>query len=116
LAHLAVANRHIAELTVEIVRQRVVVKHALDTGQRSEMAESLLSAGGAGARPDHSVNGRTWLTACKCLEYLLTELFQLDSLKRWLVAPDAIRLIETRGDHPVDGAPVANSAPRRAAE
>ena len=27
-----------------IVRQRVIVKHALDTGQPSEMAESLLHA------------------------------------------------------------------------
>ena len=44
LAHLAQANRHIAELTVQIVRQRVIVKHALDTGQPSEMAESLLEA------------------------------------------------------------------------
>ena len=44
LAHLAQASRHIAELTVQIVRQRVIVKHALDTGQRSEMAESLLDA------------------------------------------------------------------------
>ena len=42
--HLALANRQIAELTVQIVRQRVTVKHALDTGQRSEMAESLLDA------------------------------------------------------------------------
>jgi hypothetical protein len=40
--HLALANRQIAELAVQIVRQRVIVKHALDTGQRSEMAESLL--------------------------------------------------------------------------
>jgi hypothetical protein len=31
-------------LAVQIVRQRVIVKHALDTGQRSEMAESLLDA------------------------------------------------------------------------
>jgi hypothetical protein len=31
-------------LTVQIVRQRVTVKYALDTGQRSEMAESLLHA------------------------------------------------------------------------
>jgi hypothetical protein len=37
LAHLAQANRHIAEL-------RIIVKRALDTGQRSEMAESLLDA------------------------------------------------------------------------
>ena len=42
--YLAQANRHIAELAVQIVRQRVIVKHALDTGQRSEMAESLLDA------------------------------------------------------------------------
>jgi hypothetical protein len=44
LAHLALANRHIAELTVQVARQRVIVKYALDTGQRSEMAESLLDA------------------------------------------------------------------------
>ena len=42
--HLALANRQIAELTVQIVRQRVSVKHARDTGQRSEMSESLLDA------------------------------------------------------------------------
>jgi hypothetical protein len=44
LAHLAQANRHIAELYVQIGRQQLIVKHALDTGQRSEMAESLLDA------------------------------------------------------------------------
>jgi hypothetical protein len=44
LAHLAQANRHIAELTVQVARQRVIVKHGLDTGQRSEMAKSLLDA------------------------------------------------------------------------
>ena len=44
LAHLAQANRHIAELAVQLARQRAIVKHALDTGQRSEMAESLLDA------------------------------------------------------------------------
>ena len=42
--YLAQANRHIAELVVQIARQRVIVKHALDTGQGSEMAESLLDA------------------------------------------------------------------------
>jgi hypothetical protein len=42
--YLAQANRHIAELAVQIARQRVIVKHALNTGQRSEMAESLLDA------------------------------------------------------------------------
>jgi hypothetical protein len=42
--YLAQANRHIAELAVQIVRQRVIVKRALDTGERSEMAESLLDA------------------------------------------------------------------------
>ena len=42
--HLAQANGHIAALTVQIVRQREIVKYELDTGQRSEMAESLLDA------------------------------------------------------------------------
>jgi len=42
--HLALANRQIAELTVQHARHRVIVKHALDTGQRAEMAESLLDA------------------------------------------------------------------------
>jgi hypothetical protein len=41
LAHLAQANRQIAELAVQLALQRV---NALDTGQRSEMAESLLDA------------------------------------------------------------------------
>ena len=44
MAHVAVVDRHIAELRVEIARQRAVVKHAVDTGQRSEMAEPLLDA------------------------------------------------------------------------
>jgi hypothetical protein len=44
LAYLAQANRHIAELAVQIARQRVIVKDALDSGQRSEMVESLLDA------------------------------------------------------------------------
>jgi hypothetical protein len=42
--HLAQANGHIAELKVQIVRQRVIVKYALDMDQSSEMAESLLNA------------------------------------------------------------------------
>ena len=42
--YLAQANRHIAELYVQIVRQRVIIRDALDTGQRLEMAESLLDA------------------------------------------------------------------------
>jgi hypothetical protein len=42
--YLAQANRHIAELKVQIVRQRVIVKDALNTGHSSEMAESLLDA------------------------------------------------------------------------
>jgi hypothetical protein len=42
--YLAQANRQIAELAVQIARQRVIVKQALDTGQHSEMAESLLDA------------------------------------------------------------------------
>jgi hypothetical protein len=44
LAYLAQANRQIAELAVQIAAQRAIVKHALDTGQGSEMAESLLDA------------------------------------------------------------------------
>src|SRR5262249_61469375 len=42
--HLAQAYRHIAELKGHILRQRVILKHALDTGQPSEMAESMLHA------------------------------------------------------------------------
>jgi hypothetical protein len=41
---LAQANWQIAELTVQTARQRAIVKHALETGQRSEMADSLLDA------------------------------------------------------------------------
>jgi hypothetical protein len=42
--HLAQANRHIAELNVQIAHQRVIIKDALATDQRSAMAESLLDA------------------------------------------------------------------------
>jgi len=42
--HLDQAYRHIAELKGHILRQRVILKHALDTGQPSEMAESMLHA------------------------------------------------------------------------
>jgi hypothetical protein len=42
--HLTQANGHIAELKVQIVRQRVIVKYALDTGQLPQMAKSLLHA------------------------------------------------------------------------
>jgi hypothetical protein len=42
--HLAQAYRHIAELRAHIVRQRVLLKDALDTGQPSELAESMLHA------------------------------------------------------------------------
>jgi hypothetical protein len=42
--YLAQANRHIAELNIQIVRQHVIIKDALDTGQRFEMAESMLDA------------------------------------------------------------------------
>jgi hypothetical protein len=44
LAYLAQTNRQIAELAVQVAAQRAIVKHALDTGQGSEMAESLLDA------------------------------------------------------------------------
>jgi hypothetical protein len=42
--YLAQANRHIAELNVQIAHQRAIIKDALTTGQRSAMAESLLDA------------------------------------------------------------------------
>jgi hypothetical protein len=42
--YLAQAVRQIAELTVQIAHQRAAVKHALDTGQSSDMAQSLLDA------------------------------------------------------------------------
>ena len=42
--YLAQANRHIAELVVQAAHQRAVVRQMLDTGQGSEMAESLLDA------------------------------------------------------------------------
>jgi hypothetical protein len=42
--YLAQAGRQIAELTVQIACQSAAVKHALDTGQSSDMAESLLDA------------------------------------------------------------------------
>ena len=74
--YLAQANRHIAELTVQIACQRGVVKHALDTGQRLEMAESLLDALEGSVRiferhrifllscgalpPGDAVTGRSW--------------------------------------------------------
>src|SRR5262249_21269038 len=41
--HLAQADGHIAELMVQIVRQRVIVKYALDARQRAEPGESLLN-------------------------------------------------------------------------
>jgi hypothetical protein len=74
--YLAQANRHIAELTVQIACQRGVVKHTLDTGQRLEMAESLLDALEGSVRiferhrifllscgalpPGDAVTGRSW--------------------------------------------------------
>jgi hypothetical protein len=42
--HLAQANGHIAELNVQIVRQRVIIKDALDTGYSSAVAKSMLHA------------------------------------------------------------------------
>jgi len=45
LTHLALANRQIAELAVQVARQREIVKHGFDTGQRSEMAEHSRSTG-----------------------------------------------------------------------
>jgi hypothetical protein len=44
LEHLAQADWHIAEVKRHITRQRLRVEHALDTGQRSELADSMLHA------------------------------------------------------------------------
>ena len=41
-SHLAQANRYIAEMRADIVRERVMVEHALDVGYPSEVAESML--------------------------------------------------------------------------
>jgi hypothetical protein len=44
LEHLAQTYRHIAELKSHILRQRVMLKYVLDTGQPAELAESMLHA------------------------------------------------------------------------
>jgi hypothetical protein len=44
LEHLAQADWHIAEVKRHITRQRLRVEHTLDTGQRSELADSMLHA------------------------------------------------------------------------
>jgi hypothetical protein len=44
LEHLAQADWHIAEVKRHITRQRLRVEHALDTGQRSEVTDSMLHA------------------------------------------------------------------------
>jgi hypothetical protein len=44
LEHLAHADWHIAEVKRHITRQRLRVEHTLDTGQRSELADSMLHA------------------------------------------------------------------------
>jgi ABC-type uncharacterized transport system ATPase subunit len=44
LEHLAQADWHIAEVKSHITRQRLRVKHALDTGQCSEVLDSMLRA------------------------------------------------------------------------
>jgi hypothetical protein len=41
---LAHADRHIVDLKAQILRQRVLINHARDVGQPSELAESLLDA------------------------------------------------------------------------
>lgn len=48
--HLAQADRHIAEINKRIARQRAIVQAAMDKGQRSQEAESLLHAFEAGRR------------------------------------------------------------------
>ena len=43
-SHLAQANRYIAEMKADIVRERVILEHALDVGHPLEVAESMLHA------------------------------------------------------------------------
>jgi hypothetical protein len=44
LEHLAQADWHIGEVKRHITRQRLRVEHALETGQRCELADSMLHA------------------------------------------------------------------------
>jgi hypothetical protein len=57
LAHLAQANRQIAELAVQIAAQRAIVKHALDTGNGSSTA---LPPGDCRERPKPVTTQRAW--------------------------------------------------------
>jgi hypothetical protein len=43
-SHLARADRYIAEMRADIARERVILKHALDAGHPSAVAESMLHA------------------------------------------------------------------------
>jgi hypothetical protein len=42
--HLAQADWHISDMKAQIVRQRIKVNHVLDTGQSSELVDSMLRA------------------------------------------------------------------------
>ena len=42
--HLAQADWHITDMKAHIVRQRIKVNHVLDTGQSSELVDSMLRA------------------------------------------------------------------------
>ena len=42
--HLAQADWHVSQMKTHIVRQRIRVKHARDTGQGSELPDSMLHA------------------------------------------------------------------------
>jgi hypothetical protein len=42
--HLAQAHWHVSQIRTHIVRQRIRVKHARDTGQPSELVDSMLQA------------------------------------------------------------------------
>jgi len=43
-SHLAQTNRYIAELKTDIAREHAIVEDALDMGQSSDFAQSLLHA------------------------------------------------------------------------
>jgi AraC-like DNA-binding protein len=42
--HLAQADWHVSQIRTHIVRQRIRVKHARDTGQPSQLEDSMLHA------------------------------------------------------------------------
>jgi len=65
--YLAQANRQIAELVVQIACQRAIVKQALDTGQRSEMVESLPDVAKSWSSGMTGSGTKRTFYVCRCL-------------------------------------------------